>query len=177
MESRNRKLEKVSKGKARQPTEKKQEVIQAFAVKKTSTGTTACSIPRCNECGFHLNGSCWICTNCGMNGNPTSKCKTTPNWGTAITEGRACFECKEVGEIRKDCPKLKGKGGNSRSRSFVLGAIKSIRDLTVVTGTFLINNFYANTPFDIGTARSYITQEFRKCLNQPSWKLRESYRV
>lgn len=55
--------------------------------------------------------------------------------------------CKDVGHIRRDCLKLKGHEDNARSRTFFIGAREAVQDLTVVTGTFLFNNLYANIYF------------------------------
>lgn len=143
----------------------------------TSAGTTAGSSPRCNERGFRYNGACWILTNCCKKGHLSNICKTPTNRGTTTIEGWACYEFKEVGHIRKDCPKLKGQGGNSRSRVFVIWAKEFIQDPTVVTGMFLINNLYENILFNTGVDRSYITLEFRKLLTHSSSKLRVAHRV
>lgn len=112
VENKKRKFGKEPKGKARKPVEKKREAIHAIAVTTTLIGTITRSNPRCNECGYHHNGACWICTNCGKKGHIETRCRTPPNQGTAATKGRACYEFKEVRNIKKDCPKLKERGGN-----------------------------------------------------------------
>ena len=95
VEDRKLKFGKGSKGKARKQTKKKQEVIQAFMVSTLSIETITRSSPRCNECRCHCNGAFLVYI-------------TPPHRGTAKTESRSCFKCKEVGHIRKDCPKMKG---------------------------------------------------------------------
>lgn len=59
----------------------------------------------------------------------------------------------------------------------MIGARDAIQDPNVVTGTFLINNLYANILFDSGADKSYVTPKFRQLLNNPSNKIRETYIV
>lgn len=71
----------------------------------------------------------------------------------------------------------KVKGTSSIGRKFVIGARDDVHDPTVVGGTYLINDLYVNALFNFGADKSYITPEFRKLLNHPCSKLRETYIV
>lgn len=59
-EGKKRKFEKESKGRAKQPSEKRQEAVQAYAVTTTPAGTTTGGIPMCNHCRYHHTSACWI---------------------------------------------------------------------------------------------------------------------
>ena len=63
-EGRKRKFGKEAKGKARQSSEKKREVIRAFIVAAPSVGTGSGGSPTCKECGYQHRGASWVCTNC-----------------------------------------------------------------------------------------------------------------
>nr|GEY74032.1 putative reverse transcriptase domain-containing protein [Tanacetum cinerariifolium] len=81
-------------------------------------------------------GDCWKCTKCGKLGHKTERC-----W----TSEMRCYNCKEKGYRKRDCPKLgrNRQGGNNRGGDYQLGAVNAYEDLKVVTGTFLLNNHYA----------------------------------
>ncbi|GKG54617.1 reverse transcriptase domain-containing protein, partial [Tanacetum coccineum] len=64
-----------------------------------------------------------------------------------------CFECERQGHYRNKCPKLKNqnrgnkagiKTGEARGKAYVLGGGEANPDSNVVTGTFLLNNYYAS---------------------------------
>lgn len=113
LENRKRKLGKESKGRSRQPTERKLGAVQVFAV-KTPVGTTTGSSPRCNFCGYIYSRACWICTNYGEKVHLDNRYRTPTNQRTTVvakTSGdKACFEWKEVGNLRKSCPRLREQG-------------------------------------------------------------------
>ncbi|KAL7590567.1 hypothetical protein Lser_V15G37006 [Lactuca serriola] len=79
---------------------------------------------------------------CKKKGHTASYCRsTTPatvdqqtNNGTGRREGRKCYECGEVGHIKKECPKLRSQGGIGRGRAFVIGSREAIQDPSVVSG-------------------------------------------
>nr|GEY41383.1 hypothetical protein [Tanacetum cinerariifolium] len=67
--------------------------------------------------------------------------------------GNGCFECRNPGHFKRDCPKLKNKdGGNGNAQGWVYdvgnaernGNVARNSDSNVVTGTFLLNNRYAS---------------------------------
>ncbi|XP_052621052.1 uncharacterized protein LOC128126917 [Lactuca sativa] len=122
---------------------------------------------------------------CKKRGHTASYCRsTTPatvnqqtNNGTGLGEGRKCHECGEVGQIKKECPKLRSQGGIGRGRAFVIGSREAIQDPSVESGMFLIDNLYATILFDSGEDRSFITLTFRKLLSHKSSRLKEIYEV
>nr|KAJ0207887.1 hypothetical protein LSAT_V11C500261100 [Lactuca sativa] len=72
----------------------------------------------CGQCNHQHAGDCYICMKCKKRGHTASYCRsTTPitenqgtNIGTGYDGGRACFECGEIGHIKKECPKLRSQG-------------------------------------------------------------------
>ncbi|GJT26650.1 putative reverse transcriptase domain-containing protein [Tanacetum coccineum] len=65
----------------------------------------------------------------------------------------ACYECGNIGHIKKNCPKLKNHGNNNgngpaQGRAYALGGRDASPDSNVITGTFLLNNRYATVLFD-----------------------------
>lgn len=61
--SNKRKAGRDSRGRTRQPSEKKREVVQVYVVTAAAIEATALKqyiggSPKCNQCGFHQNGAC-----------------------------------------------------------------------------------------------------------------------
>ncbi|GKG07084.1 hypothetical protein Tco_0330053 [Tanacetum coccineum] len=66
------------------------------------------------------------------------------------------------GYFKKNCLKLKNRNqgnragvGNVVARAYVVGAARTNPNANVVTGTFLLNNYYAFILFDMGADRSF----------------------
>ena len=72
----------------------------------------------CSQCNRQHAGDCYICMKCKKKGHTASYCRsTTPTIENQVTNirigydgGRACFECGEIGHIKKECPKLRSQG-------------------------------------------------------------------
>ncbi|GJV24447.1 putative reverse transcriptase domain-containing protein [Tanacetum coccineum] len=69
---------------------------------------------------------------------------------------RACYECRSLDHPRYDFPKGKAFNGN---------AVEALQDPKVVTGTFSLNNQFANILFDSGADFSFISTKFGPLLN------------
>ncbi|KAI3746035.1 hypothetical protein L6452_08451 [Arctium lappa] len=89
------------------------------------------------------------------------------------------FECKEIGHIRRECPKLRGgaRGGNygsqtkreaipkAQGRAFQMTKEETMETAEVVSGTFLLNSTPARVLFDSGANFSFVSDVFCKSLN------------
>nr|GEV39783.1 retrovirus-related Pol polyprotein from transposon TNT 1-94 [Tanacetum cinerariifolium] len=113
------------------------------------------------------------CGKCKKIRHQTKDCRVTvtPNTQGAIVgnqQGIGCHECGRPRHFRKDCPKLRSQnrrnqtrnksgnktGGNEvTTKAYAIGYGGTNLDSNVVTGTFLLNNFYASMLFDSGVDR------------------------
>nr|GEV49099.1 hypothetical protein [Tanacetum cinerariifolium] len=97
--------------------------------------------------------------------------------------GIVCYECGRLGHFRKDYPKFRNQnrrnqtgnkngnktgnqtGGNEATTiSYAIGGGGANPDSNVVTGTFLLNNYYASMLFDSGADRSFVSSTFSALL-------------
>nr|GEX21382.1 reverse transcriptase domain-containing protein [Tanacetum cinerariifolium] len=95
-----------------------------------------------------------------------------PSWEST---GVVCYECGRPGHYRKDCPKLRNQnhenktGNMTRSNEATTKAYAieggANPGSNVVTGTFLLNNCYASTVFDLGANRSFVSYNFSALLD------------
>ena len=64
---------------------------------------------KCNRKG-HSTVNCWkdiVCPKCHIQGHPGERCRQFPTEGQqreVATEGRRCFECKQRGHLKANCP-------------------------------------------------------------------------
>ncbi|GJY55437.1 putative reverse transcriptase domain-containing protein [Tanacetum coccineum] len=118
-------------------------------------------------------GDCWKCGKCCKLGHKTAAC-----W-SLDRKDVTCFNCNEKGHRKRDCPKLKknGQGGNNRRAVYKLGAVDAQQDPKVVTGTFLLNNRYATTLFDLGADKSFVSTNFCTVIDTEPVELDTCYDV
>ncbi|GJY09659.1 putative reverse transcriptase domain-containing protein [Tanacetum coccineum] len=92
----------------------------------------------------------------------------------------------------KDCPKLRSQnrgnqarnkngnqtGGNGViAKAYAIGGGGTNPDSNVITGTFLLNNYYATMLFDSGADRSFVSSTFSALLDVSPFTLDTSYAV
>ncbi|KAI3796915.1 hypothetical protein L1987_39602 [Smallanthus sonchifolius] len=158
--------------------------------------------PKCNKCNFHHFGFCNRCQRCGKIGHAAKDCRGELQTKQPFQQPgstRGCFECGKEGHIRKNCPQLKkrgngnhnpnhnknGNGGNNgngggngaKGRAFVLGSGEARYDHNVVTGKFLVNNYFASVLFDTGADRSFISKKFSNMIKGTSYLLEDKYTI
>ncbi|GJX74928.1 putative reverse transcriptase domain-containing protein [Tanacetum coccineum] len=130
------------------------------------------SLPYCNKCKLHHAGPCIVrCGNYKRVSHMTRDCKD-------------------------DCPKLRNQnrgnktgskngnrienqiGGNkATTRAYAIGGGGVNPDSKVVTGTFLLNNYYAFMLFDSGADGSFVSSTFSALLDVAPSTLDTSYAV
>nr|GEU56040.1 putative reverse transcriptase domain-containing protein [Tanacetum cinerariifolium] len=111
-------------------------------------------LPLYNKCKFHHEGPC------------------TMRFGKCTKVGHLTPDCY----YRSDFLKLKDQNhgnktgnknmiGEARGKAYVLGEGDANPDSNIVTGTFLLNNYYASVLFDSGADRSFVTTTFSTLLD------------
>ncbi|KAI3732380.1 hypothetical protein L1987_63584 [Smallanthus sonchifolius] len=161
-------------------------------------GGYAGNSPKCNKCNFHHFGFCNRCQRCGKIGHAAKDCRGELQTKQPFQQPgstRGCFECGKEGHIRKNFPQLKkggngnhnpnqnnnGNGGNNgngaKGRAFVLGSGEARYDHNVVTGKFLVNNYFASVLFNTGADRSFISKKFSNMIKGTSSLLKAKYTI
>nr|GFA21715.1 hypothetical protein [Tanacetum cinerariifolium] len=113
------------------------------------------SLPYCNKCRLDHEGLCAIrCGNCKKIGHQTRDCKNRGNQTRNKTRGN---------EVTATAYAIGGGGIN--------------RDSNVVTGTFLLNNWYTSMLFDLGADRSFVLTTFSALLDVVPSTLDTSYAI
>nr|GEU90807.1 putative reverse transcriptase domain-containing protein [Tanacetum cinerariifolium] len=173
-------------------------VARAYTTGNNKRKGYAGSFPYCNKYRLHHEGLCTIrCGTCKKTGHQTRDCRVTvtPNTkGAAVgnQKGIVCYECGRPGHFRKDYPKLRNQnrgnqtrnktgnktGGNEvTAKAYAIGGGGTNPDSNIVTGTFLLNNYYASMLFDSGADRSFMSTTFSALLDVAPTTLDTSYAV
>ncbi|GJY90624.1 putative reverse transcriptase domain-containing protein [Tanacetum coccineum] len=155
-----------------QPPYKRQNVgregmVRAYTGSNEKMGYAG-PLPYCNKCKLHHEGPC------------------TMKYGKCNKVGHMTKDCMNIGHYRNECPKLKNqtrrnkageKTNKARGKAYVLGGGEANPDSNVVTGTFLLNNYYASMLFDSGADRSFVSSTFSALLDVTPSTLDVSYVV
>ncbi|GJV48163.1 putative reverse transcriptase domain-containing protein [Tanacetum coccineum] len=173
-----------------QPPYKRQNVARAYTVGPCEKREYAGTLPLCNKCKFHHNGSCAEkCTNYKRVGHLARDCRSpaivnTQRASRTVQKTGTCFECGSQGHYKNDCPRLKNKNrgnaarnGEARGRAYSLGGGEPNPNSNVVTGTFLLNNRYASILFDTGADRSFMSTTFSSLIDIAPSTLANSYDI
>nr|GEV72710.1 hypothetical protein [Tanacetum cinerariifolium] len=93
---------------------KRQNVAQAYAGRTGERKEYAGTLPLCNKCKFHHNGSCTTkCANCKKFGHLTREC-----WNPTATRNQktiTCYECGNQGHYKSDCLELKNQNHRTQA--------------------------------------------------------------
>ncbi|GKC43636.1 putative reverse transcriptase domain-containing protein, partial [Tanacetum coccineum] len=177
-----------------------QNVARAYTTGNNERKGYARPLPYCNKCRMYHEGLCTIrCRNYNKVGHQTRDCRAAiaPNTQRAPVgnqQGIICYECGRPRHFRKDCPKWRNQyrgnqtrnkngnktgnqtGGNeTTARAYAIAGGGTNPDSNVVTGTFLLNNFYDLMLFDLGADRSFVSTTFSALLDVTPTTLDTSY--
>ncbi|KAL7593881.1 hypothetical protein Lser_V15G32673 [Lactuca serriola] len=96
---------------------------------------------------------------------------------TNIGVNQACYGCRETGHFRREYPKANNRNVGGMGRVLTMGHEEAMKDLAVITSTFLLNNTYACILFDSGAKKSFVSRKFEHFLKQKPQTLNEMFTV
>ncbi|GJW20013.1 reverse transcriptase domain-containing protein [Tanacetum coccineum] len=162
-----------------QPSNKRHETTKVYAAapvgptdRKGYTGPH----PYCDKCNWHHVGACAkMCARCRKRGHEEKDCRVR------MVDGRPqeveCWGCGGKGHTRNNCPKA-GNVQNNRARGRAYQVVENAaQDPKVVTGTFLLNDHFANVLFDSGAERSFVSSDYTPFIDIKPVALGSSYEV
>ncbi|GKA27359.1 putative reverse transcriptase domain-containing protein [Tanacetum coccineum] len=121
----------------------------------------------CNKCRLHHEGPCTIrCTNCKKVDHMAK------DYRTAIAT-----QAPRVPVANQRNRGNKAASNDARGRAYALGGCDGNPDSNVVTGTFLLNNYYAYILFDSGADKSFVSTTLSALIDIPPTMLDVSYTV
>ncbi|GJV02310.1 putative reverse transcriptase domain-containing protein [Tanacetum coccineum] len=164
-----------------------QNVARAYTARNNERRGYAGPHPFYNKCRYHHVGPCTVkCNNCNRVGHQTRDCRSgtaVPNTQRApfrIQQRVICYECRRSRHVKRDCLKLRNqnhgnivgnktrnKTGNNKAttRACTIGGGRANLDSNVVTGTLLLNNYYASILFNSGADRSFVSSTISDLLD------------
>ncbi|GKB42986.1 putative reverse transcriptase domain-containing protein, partial [Tanacetum coccineum] len=138
------------------------------------------SKPLCPKCNYHHDGHCAPkCTNCKRTSHSAKDYRSQPAATNSNQRAQranqrvlTCLECGAQGYFKNNFPKLRSKNQGNQAgncnvvaRAYGVGTAGINQNSNVVTGTFLLNNYYALILFDTGTDRSFVSTAFSSLIN------------
>ncbi|GJX63729.1 hypothetical protein Tco_0296629 [Tanacetum coccineum] len=122
-----------------QPPYKRQNMARTYTAWPSKKKEYAGTLPLCNKCKLHHNGSCTVkCANCKKVGHMSQDCRSP----TAAADRRTltCFECGNQGHYRSKCLRLKNQNcgnqtenGEASGMVYVLGGGEADQDPNNIT--------------------------------------------
>ncbi|GJV15665.1 putative reverse transcriptase domain-containing protein [Tanacetum coccineum] len=156
-----------------------QNVARAYTAGNNEKKGYVGSLPYCNKCKLHHAGPCIM--RCGNFRNQP---------------GIVCYKGGRLGRFRKDYPKLRNQnygnktgnknrnktenqtGGNeATTKAYAIRGGGANLNSNVLTGTFLLKNYYASMLFDSGVDRSFVSSTFSALLDVAPSNLDTSYAI
>ncbi|GJT96146.1 putative reverse transcriptase domain-containing protein [Tanacetum coccineum] len=120
------------------------------------------SLPYCNKCKLHHAGLCTVrCGNYKRVGHITRDCTTavTPNTQRALNHGN------KTGNKNGNKTGNQTGGNEATEKAYAIGEGGANHDSNIVTGMFILNNWYASMLFDSGADRSFVSSTFSALLD------------
>ncbi|GJR44781.1 putative reverse transcriptase domain-containing protein, partial [Tanacetum coccineum] len=155
-----------------QQPHKKQNVARAYTAGPGEKKVYIGNLPLYTKCNYHHTGQCAPkCGNCKRYGHTTNDYQVNNNNNNNKNKkAKACYECGNIGHLKKNCPKLKNSGngngnGTAQGRAYALGGRDASPDSNVITGTLSLNNHYAIILFDTGANKSFVSNTFSALIN------------
>nr|GEX27944.1 reverse transcriptase domain-containing protein [Tanacetum cinerariifolium] len=160
---------------ARMFPEESDKIKRAYTAGASDKKAYGGSKPLCSKCNYHHDGQCAPkCHKCNRVGHLARDCRSDANAnipnnqrGTRAGQKPTCFECRAQGHFKRECPKLKnnnrgnqGRNVNALENMYEVGHAGTNPDSNIITGTFLLNNYYVSILFDTAADRSLVTTAF-----------------
>ncbi|GJR96796.1 putative reverse transcriptase domain-containing protein [Tanacetum coccineum] len=104
--------------------------------------------------------------------------KTTVATSVNTQPIRACYECGDKNHNRSQCPNRNNqRGRNATGQAYAVREAEQGQGPNVVTGTFLLNNYYARVLFNSGSDKSFVNSSFSHLIYIKPVRLNTSYEV
>ncbi|GJV49654.1 hypothetical protein Tco_1439866 [Tanacetum coccineum] len=87
-----------------------------------------------------------------------------------------CGKCQRLGHHENDC-RAKASATGAHRRAYLMRTEEPQKNSNVVTGTFLLNDHYANILFDSGVEKSFMSTAFTSFIDIAPAALNTSYEV
>ncbi|GJX05732.1 putative reverse transcriptase domain-containing protein [Tanacetum coccineum] len=133
-----------------------QNVARAYTAANNKKMGYVGPLPYCSKCKLHHEGPCTVkCGKCNKVGHMTRDCMNAVT--IPATQRAPLNHGNKTGN--------KNGIGEARGKAYVLGRGDANPSSNVITGTFLLNNYYASVLFDSGVDQSFMSTTFSTLLD------------